>query len=136
VSLSSVRLPRTMDVNYPRSSRDILETWKKTDALIVAEGRGEICGFIDIQAEPWNDIAWVKNLIVASSHRRQGVGSALLASADHWTRNRGLQALMVEAQSQNWPAIRFYRKNGFAFCGFNDRYYANRIALFFTRRVK
>lgn len=135
ITLIDVRLPRPMEVKYPRSARDILEALKKTDALLVAEEGKRSCGYVDLQIEPWQGIVWVKNLIVAARFRRQGVGSALLAAAEHWSRTRGMQALMIEAQSQNWPAIRFYKKNGFSFCGFNDRYYVDQIALFFTRPV-
>lgn len=135
IMLSDVRLPRPMRVEYPRSAEDILSVWKTADALLVAEERGAICGFADLHAETWHDLAWVKNLIVAEPFRRQGIGSALLAAAIRWAHSQRLQTLMVEAQSQNWPAICFYRKHGFAFCGFNDRYYVNQIALFFTRRV-
>ena len=32
---------------------------------------------------------------------------------------------MVPLQTQNDPAIRFFQRHGFAFCGFNDRYYSS-----------
>ena len=136
VAISDVRLPRAMVVDYPRTAQHIKEVWQSSDALLVAEEEGQICGFLDLRAEGWRRLATARNVIVAESHRRRGVGSALLAAANRWTREQSLEALMVEAQSQNWPAVRFYRKLGFAFCGFNERYYVSKIALFFTRRVK
>jgi ribosomal protein S18 acetylase RimI-like enzyme len=136
VTISDVRLPRPMVVEYPRTAQLIQEVWQSSDALLVAEEEGQICGFLDLRAEGWRRLASARNLIVAEPYRRRGVGSALLAAANRWTRGHDLEALMVEAQSQSWPAVRFYRKLGFAFCGFNERYYVNKIALFFTRRVK
>ena len=136
ISLNEIRLPRPMQVEYPRSPEEIIELWKSMSGLLVAEEGGMICGFLDLYAEPWHDIASVKNLVVGEPCRRRGVGSDLVSAANQWARAQRLGALMVEAQSQNWPAISFYRKHGFTFCGFNDRYYVNQIAVFFTQRVR
>lgn len=135
IALSEIRLPRPMLVEYPRSPEDIIEIWKSMSALLVADLQGTVCGFLDLHAEPWHDIASVKNLVVGEHFRRQGIGSDLIAAASQWARSQRLGSLMAEAQSQNWPAICFFRKRGFTFCGFNDRYYANQIAIFFTQRV-
>ena len=44
---------------------------------------------------------------------------------------------MFETQTKNYPAICFYRKHRFVFCGFNDRYYTNQdIALFFAQSLR
>ena len=136
ISLNEIRLPRPMRVNYPRSPEEIIELWKSMSALLVAEERGTICGFLDLHAEPWHDIASIKNLVVGEPFRRRGIGSALVSASNQWARAQRLGALMTEAQSQNWPAITFYRKHGFTFCGFNDRYYPNQLAVFFTQRVR
>jgi len=135
ISLSEIRLPRPMLVEYPRSPEAIIEIWKSMSVLLVADVQGTICGFLDLHAEPWHDIAAIKNLVVGEPYRRRGIGSKLLSAASQWTRAQRLGVVMAEAQSQNWPAIRFFRKRGFAFCGFNDRYYENQIAVFFTQRV-
>ena len=40
-------------------------------------------------------------------------------------------------QSKNYPAISFAQKQGLAFCGYNDRYYASQdVALFFGMTLK
>jgi hypothetical protein len=53
-----------------------------------------------------------------------------------WARKEKLRRLLVAVQTKNYPAIQFFIKSGFAFCGYNDRYYPNRdIALFFTLRT-
>jgi len=137
VTLSDVRLPRPMPAEYPRTPQQIREVWKSSDAMLVAaEEDGTPCGFVDLCAEPWHGIVWAKNVIVDAPFRWRGIGSALIGAANRWTQERRLGALMVEAPSQNWPAICFFRKLGFTFCGFNDRYYSNQIALFFMRRAK
>jgi hypothetical protein len=40
-------------------------------------------------------------------------------------------------QSKNYPAIAFCKKQGMAYCGYSDRYYANQdIALFFGLHLR
>jgi ribosomal protein S18 acetylase RimI-like enzyme len=45
--------------------------------------------------------------------------------------------MVLEMQPKNYPAIQLAQKLGFDFCGYNDRYYANRdIALFFAKGLR
>jgi ribosomal protein S18 acetylase RimI-like enzyme len=136
ITFTDVRLPRPMPVEYPRTPEDIMGVWDASDALLVAEQEGIIGGFVDMRIERGHHLAWVRNLIVAEQYRRRGLGSALLRAADRWAHAQKIPTLLVEAQSQNGPAIAFYRALGFTFCGFNERYFANQVALFFARRVK
>ena len=69
--------------------------------------------------------------------RRRGVGTALLGSARDWATRSGLQRLIIETQSKNFPAIRFCQHNGFTYCGYNDQYYVSQdIALFFGMKLR
>ena len=61
----------------------------------------------------------VSNIWVAEGRRRAGVGSALMERAVEEARAAGTRSLVLETQSCNAPAIRFYRKNGFALIGFD-----------------
>ena len=69
--------------------------------------------------------------------RSRGLGDvykrqALLRAAHEWGAQRGVRRLMLAVQSKNDPAVRFCRKLGLSFCGFNERYFVNLdIALFF-----
>ncbi len=41
--------------------------------------------------------------------------------------------MMAAVQSKNYPAINFLQRNGFTFCGYNERYYRNQdIAVYFA----
>ena len=89
--------------------------------------------FLDMTAQAWHGVGWIRNLIVSRSFRRQGVGSALLQAAQYWALDNDLGKLMFETQTKNHPAICFAQKHRFAFCGYNDRYYSNGdIAVFFS----
>ena len=69
--------------------------------------------------------------------RRQGIGSALLLATHEWGLAHESRNLVLEIQPKNYPAIRMAQKLGFEFCGYNDRYFANRdIGLFFAKSLR
>lgn len=49
---------------------------------------------------------------VHPSHRRHGVGQAILAAVVAWAKRRGLSQLMIETQNVNVPGCRFYASQG------------------------
>ncbi len=140
----SVQLPRPMHVPYPRSLEARRADWYHRDGFLVAEEEGAdleepppILGYVTLSAQPWHDAAWIGDLVVAPEHRRQGVGTALLQAAVEWAQQEGLGRLILEVQPRNHPAISFAQHRGFVFCGFHDRYYADRdIALFFELSLR
>lgn len=68
-----------------------------------------------------NDLAVLWDIRVAPSAQRQGVGHHLFALACAWSRQQGLTQLKIECQTNNVPAIKFYRQQG-AVLGGIDRY--------------
>ncbi len=136
VIFRSVRLPRPVRVKYPKDYDHLLESWRRGECFLVAEEDGGVRGYLDMSVQPWHSTGWLDNLAVAKRYRRQGIGTALLKRAAEWARLQGLERLMLEIQTKNYPALCFCQKNGFVFCGFNDRYYTNQdIALFFARSI-
>jgi GNAT superfamily N-acetyltransferase len=65
-------------------------------ATITLEGRGEI-----------------DSLFVADSHRRHGIGRALMSRAMAWLGERGASPVVVELIAGNDDALRFYESFGF-----------------------
>ncbi len=137
VRFDTVRLPRPMRVGYPRSPDELIEHWQQHGCFLIARNiEDEIIGFLDAQPWPWQNILWIFNLVVEPRHRRRGFGARLLKSATSWALAQNLGQLMMEVQTKNYPAISFAQKNGFQFCGYNERYYSNGdIALFFSRSI-
>ena len=134
VTFRTVRLPRSMRVTYPHDREQMIAGWRRCDGFLVAEKEGKTIGYAALTSHAPEDSVWISDLVVERIHRRQGVGTALLNAASRWAKSRDLRWLVVEAQTKNHPAIRFCEKHGFAFCGFNDHYYANQdIAVFFAR---
>jgi len=137
IHFDTVRLPRSMGVEYPRSPDELLEHWHQDGCFLVTRNlKDEVVGFIDAQPQPWQRLLWVFNLVVDRQYRQQGMGTMLLKSASHWALQYDLRKIMLEVQTKNHPAISFAQTLGFQFCGYNDRYYANRdIALFFCKSI-
>ena len=136
VGFRVTRLPRTVHVAGTIDRDVLLEHFEKSECFLVAEDLDQIRGYLDATADMWKRVAWINHLTVAPTHRRMGVGSALLRAALDWAHSRTLNTLIVETQTKNYPATSLFQKKGFAFCGFNDRYYSSRdIAIFFAMSV-
>jgi len=137
IRFDTVRLPRPMQVEYPRLPDELLEHWQQDGCfLVVRNDDDETIGFVDAQPQFGQNILWVFNLVVDKKYRRQGVGTLLIKSVRQWAMEYNLYKMMLEVQTKNYPAISFAQKLGFKFCGYNERYYANRdIALFFYHAI-
>lgn len=136
VTFVRVRLPWPMDVAYPRDSSDLMGDFRRRECFLVATDRQAVRGFISLMTIGWNKTAWINHLVVDKAWRRQGIGSALLNRALEWAAGQRLRMVTAEAQTKNDPAIQFYQRHGFTFCGFNDKYYiGGDIAMFYARNL-
>jgi GNAT superfamily N-acetyltransferase len=144
VRFQTVRLPRVMHISYPREREDLLAAWQGGSTVLVTADRPDqdpedlpcILAYCQLDACAWQGAGWISHLVVDRPHRRRGIATAMLQATVLWARKEKLRRLLVAVQTKNYPAIQFFIKSGFAFCGYNDRYYQNRdIALFFTLRT-
>ena len=79
---------------------------------LVAEYSNNIVGFI--QGFPITDEEWLINAIgVLSDYRRKGIGRKLVKELISCLRRRGWKKVVLYVESDNIPAIRFYKKLGF-----------------------
>lgn len=132
-----VRLPRSVQVKYPRDPSALTDQWMHRDLTLVAIHAGTPIGYLCAGLESASALAWVTDLVVASEQRRRGAASALLTAAQAWVLERGVRRLILEMQSKNQAYIRLAQKFGYDFCGYNDQYYPTQdVALFFGRAVK
>ncbi|HSM72058.1 MAG TPA: GNAT family N-acetyltransferase [Anaerolineales bacterium] len=134
-SFREVRLPRSVDVAYPRDPSALGDEWTKRDAVLVAL-QGEIpVGYIcAVQASA---VTWITDLAVAQGVRRRGAASSLLTAVQAWALERSVRRIILETQSKNHPCIRLAQKFGYEFCGYNDQYYSTQdVTLFFGRALK
>ena len=136
VTFRPVRLPRAIQVPYPRRPKALGGT-SASQYLFIAEEEGRPVGYTYVLAQGERRNAWVRDLVVDRSFRRQGIGTALLRAAITAAYQDGLHTITLEAQTKNYPAICFGQRNGFKFCGFSNHYYPNNdIGVFFLRNLR
>ncbi|MBI5034162.1 MAG: GNAT family N-acetyltransferase [Chloroflexi bacterium] len=139
-SISSVfrltRLPRTMKVTGVISRDGVSEKYRKGSNLWVYDNGG-VCGFIAASVEEWNQSANISHVAVARVQRRKKIGTQLMQTVLEWARLKKLSIVLADAPTKAYPAIAFYQKHGFSFCGFSDRLYPNRdIAMLFALKLR
>jgi GNAT superfamily N-acetyltransferase len=132
-----VRLPRSVNVEYPRNPFSLADEWTRRDATFVAVHENFPIGYLCAKEEHPSAVVWVTDLVVAPEHRRKGAASALLMAIQAWALERGVNRILLEMASKNQPCIRLAQKFGYEFCGYNDRYYSTQdVTLFFARAIK
>jgi GNAT superfamily N-acetyltransferase len=132
-----VRLPRTVDVRYPRNPSTLGEEWMRRDAVWVAVWEDAPVGYACAVEEHASAVAWVTDLVILPELRRKGAASALLTATQAWALERGVRRLILEMTSKNQGGIRLAQKFGYEFCGYNDQYYPSQdVALFFGRALQ
>jgi GNAT superfamily N-acetyltransferase len=132
-----VRLPRTVDVRYPRDPSTLGNEWTRRDLVVAALKDEILIGYACAVEEHASAVAWLTDLVVMPEFRRKGAGSALLTATQDWALERGVRRLILEMMSKNQACIRLAQKFGYEFCGYNDQYYPTQdVALFFGRALK
>lgn len=131
-----VRLPRPINILYPRDPFALADEWTQRSATLIALTEDTPVGYACVLEHSHATTAWVTDLVVGKESRRQGIGSALLNAAQDWALSRSDRDIFLEMTSKNYPAIRLANKFGFEFCGYNDHYYVTQdVALFFGRSL-
>jgi RimJ/RimL family protein N-acetyltransferase len=94
-------------------------------AVFVAEDGTRIVGRLSLSRDPHPASRHVADLglMVAESHRRQGVGTMLLDRAVTWARESNVRKLELHVFPWNEPALALYESFGFEREGFRRRHY-------------
>lgn len=86
-------------------------------AVFVAKSGGRVAGVVTVEERThWTGAvdAYVGELIVAADVEGLGIGRALMAAAEQWACERGLEFLTLETGAANSRARGFYRTLGYA----------------------
>lgn len=94
-------------------------------AVLVAETSEGIVGRLSVGRDPHPASAHVADLglMVAQSHRRRGIGWALLEGAVDWARRAGVRKLELHVFPYNTGAIAMYERFGFVREGYRTAHY-------------
>ena len=108
------------DLGYPASPEVMQQRIASLSAdhvVYVACLDGEVVGWIDVslthhlQSDPRAEIG---GLVVSSKVRSRGIGRVLVASAEQWALERGLNSVVVRSQIAREAAHNFYLREGYA----------------------
>jgi RimJ/RimL family protein N-acetyltransferase len=94
-------------------------------AVFVADDEGAVVARLSIARDPHGASRHVADLglMVAASHRRLGIGRALLEQAVAWAEASGVLKLELHVFPWNEPAIRLYEEFGFEREGLRKAHY-------------
>jgi RimJ/RimL family protein N-acetyltransferase len=94
-------------------------------AVFVAEDEGHIVGRLSIARDQHPASRHVADLglMVAITHRRRGIGKALLEAAVKWGQDSGVRKLELHVFPWNDAAIALYERFGFVKEGFRHAHY-------------
>ncbi|GAA3098703.1 GNAT family N-acetyltransferase [Streptosporangium carneum] len=84
--------------------------------VFVAESAGRVVGFVTVteRAHFTGQVdGYIGELAVAPRQTGRGVGRALVARAEAWARDRGLENVVLETGAANLRALGFYRSLGY-----------------------
>jgi len=94
------------------------------NCIVAGEGAA-IAGFIITEEEA--PLGHILTLDVAESHRRQGLGTRLLARSEEELAGRGVRQIVLESSVENAAGVAFWERHGFRIVGRLKGYYLGRI---------
>lgn len=101
----------------PRLRDDLLDIehcyFAKGDMFWLALNEGRVIGMIGTNTVSQTDL-WLKRLFIKPQFKRQGLGSALLAVAEQYAREKELETIHTRFSAENIEAEFFYPAKGFA----------------------
>lgn len=83
--------------------------------ILVAEIKDEVIGFIVFRRDDWNNLFFIEQLFV--KYKNKGYGSKILSHVKALGKKNKMRLLMLDTQSVNKDAMRFYKRNGFVRAG-------------------
>lgn len=104
---------------------ELLNNWLEDPELYVFQDNHEMIGLVEISKESWNNRLRISNLWVCEKYRHQGIGTLLMKKALQRANELKVRAVVLETQSCNDKAIRFYLKQGFELIGLDTMAYSN-----------
>jgi ribosomal protein S18 acetylase RimI-like enzyme len=119
-------------ISYSKTTLHYFLTISSADCLIAADA-ARIAGFILTEENP--PLAHIITLDVAETHRRHGVGSALLVESEKNLALRGVRTILLETAIDNEGAVAFWKRHGYRIEAVLKRYYLGRLDAYEMRKI-
>jgi ribosomal-protein-alanine N-acetyltransferase len=100
---------------------------------LIAEEGAKIAGFLISEENP--PLGHIVTLDVSDSHRRQGVGTMLLAENEAHMAFRGVRTILLETATTNDTGIAFWERHGYRREAVLKNYYPGRLDAFEMRKL-
>ena len=107
---------------HPWSEQDYMDHMQDKDKIyLIAVQDGAVVGSCVLWCS--FETADLCNIVVDSSHRREGIAEALLERAFEECTGKGTEQILLEVRESNEAAIRLYVKTGFNKISLRKNYY-------------
>lgn len=100
--------------------REMLSRPDRSVCLLAIDERGEACGFAEasvrsdyVNGTDGSPVGFLEGWYVAPQARGRGIGRALIAGVERWTRERGCEELASDSELDNLQAHRAHEACGF-----------------------
>jgi ribosomal protein S18 acetylase RimI-like enzyme len=119
-------------IAYSKTTFHYFLTIASADCIVAADGK-RIAGFILTEENP--PLAHIITLDVAETHRRHGVGSAILVESEKNLAFRGVRSILLETAIDNDGAVAFWKRHGYRIEAVLKRYYLSRLDAYEMRKI-
>jgi|SRR3984957_13440869 len=119
-------------ISYSKTTLHYFLTIASADCVVAVDG-ARIVGFVLTEENP--PLAHIITLDIAEAHRRQGVGSALLAESEKNLALRGVRSILLETAIDNEAAVAFWKRHGYRIEAVLKRYYLGRLDAYEMRKL-
>ena len=121
--LEERKFPEPVEKHFTDS---LFSEWLEEPVALGAFDGVTLVGVIEGSMEQWHKVFRVSNILVMESYRGQGLGKELMQQMLEYARAiPDCRGAMLETQSCNYPAISFYRRQGFQLNRIDLREYSN-----------
>jgi ribosomal-protein-alanine N-acetyltransferase len=118
-------------ISYSRTTLRYFLELPSADCIVAEDGQ-HIAGFALSEENP--PLAHVITLDVAASHRRHGLGTAMLAELEKNFARRGIRTVLLETAIDNVTAVAFWKRHGYRVEATLQRYYLGRLDAYEMRK--
>ncbi|MHA1990151.1 MAG: GNAT family N-acetyltransferase [Candidatus Hodarchaeales archaeon] len=98
---------------------------ENTEYFVMLNDQDIEVGQLSVGHQKFNNRARIWDIYIDRAFQRQGMGTSLLRFAENKAKYWKCRLIVLEVQSSNFNAIKFYEKNGFSVSGFDLNFYNN-----------